>query len=282
MKIGILNESKQSLGGGWSFISTFSKAAKKGGHEIYETDSCLNADVVLIPSASMVNLDSVRVLKQQGKPIILRVDNMPRNSRNRNTGSSRLRAIAEISDLIVYQSKWAQEYLSDFIGTRGMVIYNGVDTEIFHPEGEKYKFTGDPVFLYSRYNRDETKHWEVAWYRFVREYKKNKQSGLVIVGQFSPELIEYGFDFFNGEKYTYLGVQPDPVELAKIYRSCNYLLATYFNDAYSNTYQEALACGCELLYVDMSGGTPELLENGVIPKEKMFAAYLQQFYELIS
>jgi len=38
-------------------------------------------------------------------------------------------------------------------------------------------------------------------------------------------------------------------------------MATYYNDAFSNTYIEALMCGMELYRPDMSGGTKELIYN---------------------
>jgi glycosyltransferase involved in cell wall biosynthesis len=49
--------------------------------------------------------------------------------------------------------------------------------------------------------------------------------------------------------------------MADIYRASDYMFAVYENDCYSNTYLEALACGVELIEVNMTGGTPELLEN---------------------
>ena len=105
---------------------------------------------------------------------------------------------------------------------------------------------------------------------------------MVLIGQFSPEQREYNFDFFRGEKVTYLGVIDSPEELAKIYRSCGHLLATYFNDCYSNTYLEAIACGCKLYEPDMSGGTPELIKNGVINLEQMAKEYEKLFLEVLN
>jgi glycosyltransferase involved in cell wall biosynthesis len=83
---------------------------------------------------------------------------------------------------------------------------------------------------------------------------------LVIVGQFSPEHIEYNFDFYRGELYNYLGIINDPQVMASIYRGCNRFLMTYYNDACSNSLIESLLCGCapDIRGLGNTGGTPEI------------------------
>lgn len=282
MKIHILNESKQSIGGGWSFIANFKKGLIVTNFRSPLVDDWRESDIVFIPSASMVSRDTVNIARMAGKKIVLRVDNIPRNSRNRGAGTGRLHDIAQVADQIIFQSEWARDYISPFIKKTGKIIYNGIDTEIFKPEGDKVNFgKHDSVYLYSRFNRDETKGWERAWYEFLIESRKNKNIKLVIVGQFSDELICYNFDFFCGEKVEYLGIVENPIRMANIMRGCNILLAPYFNDAYSNTIQEALGCGLEVR-ADNSGGTPELLKNGVINCSEMVTNYLASFNELLS
>jgi glycosyltransferase involved in cell wall biosynthesis len=278
MNIMILNDSKQTMGGGWSFIGNFIKAARKLGHFI--TSDIKLAKVCLIPSASMVTYDSILSVKKHNIPIILRVDNIPRNSRNRNSGTSRLRTYADMADKIVYQSEWSRKFISPFIDRHGEVIYNGIDEDIFNMEGEKEKFDGDPVYLYSRFSRDETKRWEEAWYRYVMIQRNKPNALLVIVGRYSDDLVNCKFDFFMNERYLFKGVIEEPSQMARIYRGCNYFLATYYNDCYSNTYLEAEACGCTLDNPDMSGGTPELINNVHRNIFDMFNDYLRVFEEV--
>lgn len=278
MKIYIPNDSEQSLGGGWTFRRNFIKGLA-GKAEV--VDSPEKADIVFITAPTMVTRDTVEKIHGMGKKFVLRLDNIPRNSRNRNTGTSRLFEFAQKASKIVYQSQWSKDYLMPFIKREGVVIHNGVDMEIFNPRGEKYDFHGEPTYLYSRFNRDETKRWEEAWYKFQMIFRKNPKAKLVIVGNFSDEQKEYNFDFFQGEQFDYLGIQDNPEEMAKIYRGCEFFLATYYNDCYSNTYQEALACGVKLFEPDMSGGTPELIEEGPIGIEQMVDKYLEVFKEAI-
>lgn len=248
----VANSSTQPYGGGFSWVSNFKKAM---GSEI--TEDYGKADVYLIPSPTMVQRDEVKDAKRHGKKIVLRVDNAVRNSRNRNTGMSRMQDFAKWADLVVYQSRWAKDYLDPFLNVGGEVIHNSVDESVFHGPNNARPMT----FLYTRYNRDETKNWEQARYYFSRAWMRDNSAHLKIVGNFSPELLEGWFDFYQGERFDFFGVQPPDV-LADLYRTSRTVIAPYFMDACSNTVIEALLCGCEIYDEPMlkTGGTPELLD----------------------
>ena len=145
MKIALLNDSRQGIGGGWSFRRNLAKGLKKLGHQI--VDDPLEAAIALASGVTMVNRDTIRAVKNKGVKLVVRVDNVPRNSRNRNTGTSRLKDFCAQADEVVYQCLWARDYLGDFIGREGIVIYNGVDTEIFNKKGEQTNF-GDKDLVY--------------------------------------------------------------------------------------------------------------------------------------
>lgn len=269
------NDSKQDLGGGWTFRRNLEKALA-GKVDIVES----NADIALIAGATMISRDTFKRLKESNTKIVLRIDNVPRNSRNRNTGTSRLKDFATGADAVVYQSEWSLEYLAPFLGRLGKIIYNGVDTDIYNANGRVLRENRN-VYMYSRYSRDENKRWEEAWYKFQDIYRKDNTAKLILVGRYSNEQVEYNFDFFNGENVEYVGVINNPSAMADIYRSADWFLATYYNDCYSNTYCEALACGVRLYEPSMSGGTPELIENGPISLEVMGNEYMKLFNELL-
>jgi len=279
MKIALLCDSKQKIGGAWTFRRNLVKGLKQVGHEVVE--DYRQADIAFVAGVTLVIRDTIRDIKERKIKLVVRVDNIPRNSRNRNTGTSRLRDFTILADKVIYQSEWAKEYVMPFINRDGPVVYNGVDIDIFKKAGLRMDFRGNPTYLYSRFNRDETKRWEEAWYEYQMIQRRNPKAKLVIVGNFSPEQVEYGFDFFMGENYKYLGVIESPEEMARIYRSCDYLLATYYNDCYSNTYCEAIACGCQLYKPNLSGGTAEVIEQGVISLEDMTKEYVEIFERLL-
>lgn len=285
MRIFILNESKMSLGGGWTFIRNFTKGVKQSKLNMSIVPTWQEADIVFVPSASMVTRDTANIIKGAGKKMVVRLDNIPRNSRNRGAGTTRLYDITQLADKVIYQSLWSRNYLMPFLGKYGEIIYNGVDTDIYKKDGDWENFGNYHVtYLYSRYSRDETKLWEVAWYDYQMVHRLAKENGistkLVIVGRFSEDLIKYDFDFYNGEHFQYLGVVDNDEKMARIMRGCDILLAPYYNDCYSNTMQEAMACGLTI-EVNETGGNQELKRNGAIPLKTMVTNYYNSFHELL-
>lgn len=257
MKIYIAKQDEQRQGGGWSFVSNLKKAIPE------YLSSYEDSTIYFIPSPSMVSKEEVDKAQADGKKIVLRCDNIVRNSRNRNTGMSRMKRFAEQADLVIYQSEFARQLLKPFLKIDGKVILNGCDTDIFNPQGRQEDTTAK--YIYSRVNRDETKNWEMARYIFqVESQSRNGDAFLNIVGQYSPELIEYNFDFYQDEKYKYWGVIKDQHTLANLYRNSDYLIYTFWNDACSNTLIEALCCGCTVAdkyEMSHTGGAFEILHN---------------------
>ncbi len=207
----------------------------------------------------MIDKHEVRQAKADGKKIVLRIDNAVRNSRNRNTGMTRMYDFAQIADLVIYQSQWAKDYLMPFIKKDGVVILNSCDLGIYHPPSTEH-IDYETNYLYSRFNRDETKNWEVARYWFSRNHTPSAK--LYIVGNFSEELRAGNFDFYNGEQFSYLGSLPEQ-EMADLYRNCKKFIYTYYNDACSNTLIEALCSGMQIVgdkYYRNTGGAIEIRE----------------------
>jgi glycosyltransferase involved in cell wall biosynthesis len=257
MKIYIPHSEDNKTGGGWSWISNIKKAIPE---HLTSYELC---DIYLIPSPSMCTKEEVDQAQADGKKIVLRVDNIVRNSRNRNTGMSRMKRFAEQANLIIYQSEFARNLLIPYLERDGVVILNSVDTSIFNPFGRMENEVAK--YMYSRVNRDETKNWEMARLLFQQEsWRRRGQTKLNIVGQFSPELIEYNFDFYMDEDYNYWGVIQDPSTLASIYRDSDYFIYSYWNDACSNSLIEALCCGCVVSdphAMLRTGGAPEIVRN---------------------
>lgn len=277
MKIYLANDSKQGYGGGWTFLRNLRKALPK-----VISDNYNEADIYFISGATMLTRENVLQAKKDNKKIVLRIDNIPRNSRNRNTGTTRLWDFAHIADLVVYQSTWAKKYVGGWLRIDGPVIYNGVDTKIFNPTGDKFKKDGNPQYVYVRFNRDETKHWEEAWYHYQFIHRGNPNANLWIIGNFSPEQVEYNFDFYNNEKIKYWGIIEAPEMMATILRSADEILLPYWNDACSNTLLEARASGLRINFLESgnTGGNPELMKLEDISLERMAKEYWREFEKL--
>lgn len=273
MKVFVPNYEPNRIGGGWTWTDNFVKGM--GDEVTFDYDE---AEVFIIPSASMVSHEQVNKAREDKKKIVLRADNALRDSRNRGTGMSRLKAFSEVADLVIYQSEWAKNFLMPFTKKDGAVILNGVDTKRFNSNN---RMASDDSYLYVRSSRDEGKQWIMAWYWFV-----NNTGHLDIVGRFSDENLEWNFDFYNGEKFTFWGEQPNMVDF---YKRNKYFLYTYTNDACSNTLIESLFSGCGVIDVYHSlttGGAPEIMEawkndRETLTVEGMLRNYKRELEKLV-
>ena len=275
MKIYLPNISDQKIGGGWTFLRNF----KKGMADRVEfVEDIKQADLMLVCGVTLASLDDLEYAKQNGIKIVFRVDNVPRKSRNkRSRVYTNMRRFAELADMVVFQSKWAEEYAGYLTGDcASMVIYNGVDTKVFRRGPEPDGLEG-LRYLYVNFNRDENKRFPEAAYYFHKLWRQNSNIKLTIVGQFSPELVEGGFDFFAGENVEYLGVIADPDTLAEVYRDNDVLLFPAFADAAPNTVLEARACGLSVDLVNPVGGTKEMIDLEDISLERMCDEYFSLF-----
>jgi glycosyltransferase involved in cell wall biosynthesis len=210
----------------------------------------------------MVSVGEVEQAKADGKKVVMRVDNITRNSRNKRNGMDRMFTKAQLADLVIYQSKFARDLLQPFLQAENhTVIMNAADADVFHDLGRN---DDGHTYLYSRYNRDETKNFEVARYTFQNIQEEEMEAKLLLVGQFSPELVNNNFDFYMGEAIEFLGVITDPYRMAEIYRRTTKLIYTYWHDACSNTLIEARICGCDILIPHpffLEGSAQEIMEK---------------------
>jgi glycosyltransferase involved in cell wall biosynthesis len=282
-----------AISGGFQFLNNLKKSSEKGN--LFQiVNNWQDCDVVLITGATMTDRDEMYEAKRNGKKIVFRIDNMPKDSRNRGTAFSRMSDFAKIADFFIYQSNWAKHYVGYWIDKQldkpqnYSIIYNGVDTDIFN-----YSDNPDDredVYLFSQYNRDENKRFPEAAYNFHMIHRGNPRAKLFLVGQFSPELVANNFDFFDGEFVSYQGVITDRVELANIYRKCKYLLCPYYLDASPNTIAEAMACGLVIRLLNTDGGSLDVISNNfdesnnrpkIYSIDEMSKEYLKVFENLI-
>jgi len=272
MKIFIVgNEQPDKFGGGPSFIKNLTRITEDPNFEI--TMNPEECDIYFITSVSL--LDKMSQIPK-GKKVVLRIDNVLKDSNNRRmygewtdkiTRMEAMRLINQkYADAVVYQSQWAYDYLKPFLGaSKGFerVILNGSDDSLYNPTGGKIPSDYRPVYLYVRSSNHDNKGFHVAWWEYQKIQRREPNAVLWIVGRFSPENNEHNFDFFQGENYKYWGFVADPEQMALIYRSADCLLFPFFMDACSNTLIEAILSGLKIrvLIGGNTGGTPEIIEK---------------------
>ena len=267
MKILCPGIERNDTGGGSTFLKNFQKAIQPLG---YRCVSEGEYDVLLIAGASLVSREQVGDAVAKRKPIVLRVDNILEDKKNRNGGMPKMQEYAHVADVVVYQSAWAKRMLMPILKKDGIVIYNGVDTDIFFPEMRKREVSEEHRFFYSKFSRGEGKNVNVVqqWWREHSLYRP--QDLLRITGQFADDnfQVNHPFEFHNKEKFEYGGVVKSQEAMAEEMRDCEAAILPYFSDACSNTILEAQACGLYVIF-DASGGTPEIIFPGMGEEKKM-------------
>ena len=273
---------KNQIGGGFSFARNLWKSLKS---QCFLTDNINDEfDIALIIGPTTISRDDVKKIKARNIPIVLRCDNIPEDYRNRGTAISRLKDYSKMADVVIYQSKWARDYVKSLTGVGGAVIYNGVDKDIFNTEGR----IGNKNILYVRSSTNENKRWQEAKYWFREMWLEDNSWHFYILGNFADYIKLFSDDFINSyrlglfdEPHTYLGQMKTAEEMATVFKESSILLAPYYNDACSNTILEARACGLkiETCHGGMSGGTPELLElhDDLIGIDRMGREYIGVF-----
>lgn len=245
----------EKIGGGWSFLRNFRKALDG---KVQFVNSWQECDIVFV--FGITTMDKSRVIEavKAGKKMVLRADNIPRKSRNRRQSpAERLKEFGEMADKVVYQSEWCKKYAGYFAG-EGVIINNGVDTEIFNLEDRD---TDGNTCLYIDYNPNPNKRFDEAIYRFEMMWRENNKLKLVIAGN-APKIYlenpEYNWDLNVPAKVEYYGICNSPQEVADVMKHSDYLIYPSFAEAAPNTVIEALACGMKPIYLNEEGGSIEM------------------------
>lgn len=267
---------KDAVGGGWTFLRNFRKGMAR---YVEFVDTVEQADLVFISGVTMVERDVVERAAELDKFIVFRMDNIPRKSRNkRSRVYDNIKRYAELADVVVYQSKWAEWYCTPMSGP-GTIILNGVDQDIFNTNDVLIEDVRKNNYLFLYHGKSELKQFWVAHYYFQLEARKNPDAQFWFIYNFKNELGELeeaGFDFWNGEDFKRLDVMEDPEAIAATMKQCKYLIFPSVCDAAPNTVLEARACGMEILYPAPAeaSGTMELMHPDLdISLDRMCVEY---------
>ena len=263
MKIYISNiTDSNGLGGGWTFLRNF----HKGMNLIPNVDFVNNwkdCDIIFVFGITTINKGEIHEAVKADKKLVLRVDNIPRPSRNKRMKPvERLAEFGNIASLVVYQSNWCKEYAGYFINNENnVIINNGVNTEIFNT---KDRNSDGKTYLYINYNDNPNKRFDEALYWFDMEWRKDKDIKLYIAGNIPriyAEHPEYNWDLTGQGKVEYIGILNKPEHVANIMKRSDFLLYPSFAEAYPNTLLEAMACRITPIYLNNEGGSIEAFNN---------------------
>ena len=273
MKVYLPNDSTMGIGGGWTFRRNLIKATEHQPFEI--VDSAQECDVALVCGATMVMRETWQQLTTLPCKVVLRVDGVPEDWRNRGSGWPRLRDFAKEADAVVHQSQFVRRTVGRLIGRNGRVIVNGCDLTVFKAGGDKLPRFGSPSVLCVNYRKDENKRVVETVVRF-REFKlDNSGATLTFVGRVPNYLAQHNYgllDLVRDRDWRMLNVFNDSRTMARVMRSHDSISFPSFADPCPNTLIEALCCGCKPLWICPYGGASEIVD--------MFVARSVDFWSL--
>ena len=190
----------QATGGTSSFARKFAAGMAARGHQVHFSRPAQYDALLASPRAP---LSALLHAKWSKKPILHRLDGVyyPRSSagvfwRLHNLPLSIIRRYFASS--IVYQSKFSQEQCEKYLwplsrNKPSTIIYNGVDTKLFTPEGnsESLRDNSDQkIFItWSRFRRPDQIDPMVAGFRHFHEHVE-KNSKLIVIGNFQGKVSD--------------------------------------------------------------------------------------------
>ncbi len=282
--------SVSGVGGMVSFRHKLSEGLQRRGFQV----SLSLADR---PYAAVLVIGGTRQLggllraRRSGIPIVQRLDGMnwlhrllPRSDLAgwrhylRAEYGNRLLALirSRLATQVVYQSEFSRDWWERVRGktpVRNRVIYNGVDLELYHPDGERhlpqdrYRLLLVEGSLMGGYESGLQVAIELASGLKSRLQAAGTDRGveLMVVGRVSRAVQEKWETFVSGQDsparicLTWTGLL-SPERIPVIDRSAHLLYSADINAACPNSVIEALACGLPVVTFD-TGSLPELVRD---------------------
>lgn len=215
--------------------------------------------------------------KRKNVPIIQRLNGMnwmhrvektPPRAFFKSESNNRLLAFIRrhLADKIIYQSEFSQAWWDRVYQPThlpSMMVYNGVDTKTFAPEGpEKPPAGHDRILLVEGHLSGAYSRGLETAVRLIHTLKINhgRNVELMVVGDVSVDLMAYCHTLSPNAWITWQGVVPQE-EIPGLNRSAHLLFSADLNAACPNSVIEALACGCPVAAYD-TGALKEIVQDG--------------------
>jgi glycosyltransferase involved in cell wall biosynthesis len=255
------------------YLSQRFPESNRRGHVLYLVSSALPRGVLGWARAARVNRLKV-VLNQNGVAYPAWVSRHEAYFLNR-----RAKALLRFSDHVIYQSEFCRESCDRWVGkakAAHSIIYNPVDTSLFHSSGAKREFD---LLLSGSCSQPERVRLPLEALALAK--KNGLHWRMRIAGRFLWPNAECDFahwlsDLNISDKVERAGTYSQ-IEAPEIYRSAKVLVHMQDKDASPTVPLEAMACGLPVIGI-ASGGMPELITSEVGTLLRVERGWDQFFY----
>ena len=268
MKIFIPFEVKD-IGGPSSFVTKFKLGLERRGHEVTFQETPDYDILFLIVQAPF---KYILKAKRRKIPIVQRLDGVFYWSVSKwmfpllNLKATLIRHL--FTDYTVYQSDYSKYCADRFLGKKlhdqYSIIYNGIDTDLFSPEGSSQKLRDFPeqalFFTASEFRRTD-QILPLLKALTLLEASRPGSFKLLIAGHFIRELEGFETKLREYPWIHFLG-KIENASLPEYERGADVFLFSHLNPPCPNNIIEALACGLPICGV-ADGAMPELVEDGL-------------------
>lgn len=257
--IGILTAT--SDGGPGSFANSLRKYIYKltdNKYKIVDQDSPAVKSVI---SVAFLNHEIMRAAKKRDPNVkfIQRMDGLPfvsylgddtglKPGKIQTSVMNVMKENYELADLIVWQSEFCKKQWEPYVDTtkKSVVIFNGVDLEVFNTIGNYVPLPGDKTkILHSNWSIFPHKRIDILF----DAIKTFPGVDFHCIGNYETTDTAKTFQrFAEFPNAIYHGPIKALKQLVNMYRSCDALLFTSEMEGCPNVCLEALACGCPIIY----------------------------------
>lgn len=257
----------RQTGGTSTFARKFQRGMQDRGHEVVFSQP-KQYDILL--ASPRAPLRALLNAKQKQLPIVQRLDGVYYPAIKgalypmHNASLWYIRKF--FATALIYQSAFSKQSCDQFLGTSSLTsiqIYNGVDTNVFTPQGEIADIRDNPnqhVFITaSRFRREDQIIPLLQAYHIYRE-QHTSNSKLVIIGNFESSVEHILKKWRHAAGVSFLGIVPHE-RLPLYLRAADAFVFTHRNPPCPNNVLEAMAAGLPICGV-ADGSMPELVVSG--------------------
>lgn len=258
----------KDIGGTATFAAKFKSGMESYGHQVFFEEPKKYDILFLIVQAPFRYLFDA---KKKGKKIVQRLDGTYYWSVVRwkyplyNLKARIIRYF--FADFTIYQSEYSKYCAEKFLGKKqndpSTLIYNGVDMNLFNPEGEKLNLRDNPkqrIFFTASAFRREDQIVPILHALEIYSKKYDQNFKLLIAGTFSRKAGSIPRKWAHFKNIHFLGKIANK-NLPKYERAADVFLFTHLNPPCPNNVIEALACGLPVCGM-ADGAMPEIITSG--------------------